>query len=110
MRSRRKAASRMATSLSTRSDVDGNLASPRAKSKGPVPFASFSASEIARQREGEGVVAEAHAIDLEVLEDALNVVSRFGEGDRLDPVDDIDVLCAGIAKIIHPLADARRPG
>src|SRR6516225_12023707 len=53
--------------------------------------------------QSERVAAKPDAIDLQILEHALNVVARLVEGDRLDPVDDVDRLGPGVAEAVHPL-------
>src|ERR1700704_5320489 len=50
-----------------------------------------------------GPAAEAHAIDLEIFEHALDVVARLREWDALDPVDRIDLGIARIAEFLDPL-------
>ena len=52
-----------------------------------------------------GVLAEARAVDLQVLHHPLDVVARLGEWNALDPVDGIDLGIARIAMLRHPLLD-----
>src|SRR5829696_4150408 len=61
-------------------------------------------------KEGAAVAAEAIAVDLEVLEHALHVVSRLREWDALDPVDHIDVRLARIAVGIDPFLHVAAAG
>src|SRR5262245_15488225 len=49
-----------------------------------------------------GAAAEAHAIDLQVLQDALDVVAGLGERNALDPVDRIDARVARVAVALDP--------
>src|SRR5712671_5860894 len=48
-------------------------------------------------------VPELGAVDLHVLDHALDVVARFREGDALDPIDRIDIGIARIAVSLDPL-------
>src|SRR5262245_65172309 len=54
--------------------------------------------------------AEANAVDLQVLEHALDVVARLGERNPLDPVDGIDLGVAWVAVFRDPLFHAPAPG
>src|SRR5579872_1923209 len=60
--------------------------------------------------QGKRVAAQPDAIDLQILKHALNIVARLVEGDRLDPIDDVDRLGPGIAEIVDPLPDAAGTG
>ena len=53
--------------------------------------------QILLQRLDHLVGAEAVAIDLKILEDALHVVARLRQRDRFDPIDHIDAIVARIA-------------
>ena len=46
--------------------------------------------------------AETNAVDLKILQHALDVIARFGERDALDPVDRIDLRIAGIPIFRNP--------
>ena len=61
------------------------------------------AMQVGLDRRGAG--AEARAVDLQVLHDALDVVARLGERDALDPIDRVDLGIARIAVLRHPLLD-----
>src|SRR3546814_16825445 len=50
------------------------------------------------------------AVDDETLEDALDVVAGFAEGDALDPVDRIDSRVTRIAVMLDPVSRAAWPG
>ena len=52
-----------------------------------------------------GDVAEALAVDLQVLHNALDVVARFGERNALNPINSINLGIARIAVLGHPLLD-----
>ena len=54
--------------------------------------------------------AEAHAIDLEIFQHALDVVARLGKWDALDPVDRVDLGIARIAISGDPFLHAAAPG
>src|SRR6202043_2555572 len=54
---------------------------------------------------GPGPAAQAYAIDLDVLEDALDVVAGFRERNALDPIDRIDLGIARIAVAFDPFLD-----
>src|SRR5215813_8210950 len=62
-----------------------------------------SAMQVGLGRRGAGT--EAHAVDLQVLDDPLDVVARLGERDALDPVDRIDLGIERIAVRRNPLLD-----
>jgi hypothetical protein len=55
--------------------------------------------------DGRSAGAEANAIDLQVLHDALDVVARLGKRNALNPIDSIDLGIARIAVLRHPLLD-----
>src|SRR5215471_10299260 len=63
-----------------------------------------------RSRAAEGAAAEAHAVDLQVLQDALDIVARLRERYALDPVDRIDARIARVAVALDPLLHAAGPG
>src|SRR5436309_2907304 len=85
--------------------------SPPGSTSGPISLTTAgSAPQIARQREGERMIAETDAVDLEILEHALDVIARLGEGNGFDPIDDVDRFGARVAEIVDPLAHPRRPG
>src|SRR6185437_13865608 len=54
--------------------------------------------------------AEAGAIDLQILHDALHVIAGLGEWDLFDPVDRIDLGIAWIAVTLDPFPDAAAAG
>src|SRR6516165_2642024 len=54
--------------------------------------------------------AETDAVDLKILQHALDVIARFGERDALDPVDRIDLRIAGIPILRNPFLYASAPG
>src|SRR5262245_55377248 len=54
--------------------------------------------------------AEAHAIDLQVLHDALDVVARLRKRNAFDPVDRIDLGIARIAVLLDPFTHATATG
>src|SRR6202167_1933324 len=56
------------------------------------------------------IVAEPSAVDLHVLDDPLDVISRLGDGDALDPVDRIDFRIARIAVVFDPFPRPARAG
>src|SRR5207253_6281506 len=53
--------------------------------------------------------AEADAINLQVLEDALDVITRLRERNAFDPVDRIDAGVARIAVALHPFLHPAGP-
>src|ERR1700674_3308328 len=55
-------------------------------------------------------VAEAHAIYLQVLHDALDVVARLGKRNAFDPVDRIDLGVARIAVLLDPFFEPASAG
>src|SRR5260370_1447082 len=57
-----------------------------------------SAGKVAGEREGR-IPTNLATVDLQVFEDALNVVSRLVDRDHLDPVHHVDVATTGIAVI-----------
>src|SRR5690242_15298686 len=66
-----------------------------------------SAGKIAGERKSR-LSAYLAPIDLQVFEDALDVVSRLVDRDHLDPVDHVDIAAARIAVIAHPLPHPAR--
>src|ERR1700712_3271511 len=54
--------------------------------------------------------AEAGAVDLQILHDALHVVAGLGERNQLDPIDSVNAGIAGIAITLDPLFDAAAAG
>src|SRR3954454_3769134 len=62
---------------------------------------------------GEGecrITADLTAIDLQVFQHPLNVVSRFVNRDHLDPIDHVDTAAARISIVAQPLADSPGTG
>ena len=58
-----------------------------------------------------GAGAEADLVHLIILHDALNIGTRLGEGDALDPVDHfVDRLAARIAEALDPFLRPARTG
>src|SRR5438477_9282474 len=53
---------------------------------------------------------EPHAVDPQILDYALDVVSRLRQRDALDPVDRIDLGVARIAVGLDPVADTAAAG
>src|SRR4051794_4991898 len=64
-----------------------------------------AAAQIGLDQEAR-TAAELRAIDLHVLEHALDVVARLGEWDAFDPVDRVDIRVARIAILFDPLPRA----
>src|SRR5947209_7490049 len=60
--------------------------------------------------DGESRRAEAGAVDLQVLHQALDVVARLGEGDELNPIDHVDLGVARVAMGLDPVEDAAAAG
>src|SRR6202040_8676 len=53
-----------------------------------------------------GALAKAPAVDLQVLNDALNVVAGLSEGNALNPIDRVDLGIARITVLCHPLINS----
>jgi hypothetical protein len=53
-----------------------------------------------------GALAKAPAVDLQVLNDALNVVAGLSEGNALNPIDRVDLGIARITVLCHPLLNS----
>src|SRR6516164_5945104 len=53
-----------------------------------------------------GALAKAPAVDLQVFDDALNVVARLGEGNALNPINCVDLRIARITVLRHPLLNS----
>ena len=55
-------------------------------------------------------LGETQPVNIEIFDDALNIVARFGEGDALDPIDRIDARLARIAIGVEPFLDVFAAG
>src|ERR1700727_2242595 len=55
-------------------------------------------------------VLQARTVDLQILQNALDIIAGFARRNFLDPVDGIDIGVARIADLPHPFAYTMRAG
>src|SRR6266481_1858204 len=82
----------------------------------PIQLLGAGALVRGKRRRVRGLRRHLHAgvktntIDLQILHDALNVVSRFGKWDAFDPIHRVHVGIARIAVLLDPFPDAAPAG
>src|ERR1700730_7450521 len=69
-----------------------------------------SPARLIELRRHGGASVKTNTINLQILHDALDVVSRFGKRNAFHPIDRIHVGIARIAILFHPLADTASAG
>src|SRR5690606_15591256 len=69
-----------------------------------------SAPQVLRQRDLHRLACQPVAVDLHILQHALDVVAGLGERHALDPLHGIDAAAARIAEVTNPSPRPRRPG
>src|SRR5204863_3422673 len=66
-------------------------------------FFHISAGQVGGERKRRGVIGLLAAINLQILEHALDIDARLVERDALDPVDHADIAAARVAEGMQPL-------